>query len=258
MHFVKTLTFFNEKGGSGKTTFCLMMASWLRYRCGYRVAVIDLDGPMHGLNEMRAIDLDVMRNEGRYLLPFIGKDCDPQRDWYPVITADIDGGEEDQKLMDSLIRSLKDDYDYVVIDFGGSFGKGDAVVRFISSRLLDLMVVPIYTDEIVLLSALELSYRCSPSGQPRVVFWNRVTRSERDISSQDRLAPFSRLFADEGIPILKTRIPDMVMFRRDCRTWRFLRSTACWPQANVSQLCPELETLFTEIKTLLDKGQDKR
>ena len=62
---MKTLTFFNEKGGSGKTTFCLMMASWLRYRCGYRVAVIDLDGPMHGLNEMRAIDLDVMRNEGR-------------------------------------------------------------------------------------------------------------------------------------------------------------------------------------------------
>ena len=108
---MKTLTFFNEKGGSGKTTFCLMMASWLRYRCGYRVAVIDLDGPMHGLNEMRAIDLDVMRNEGRYLLPFIGKDCDPQRDWYPVITADIDGGEADQKLMDSLIRSLKDDYD---------------------------------------------------------------------------------------------------------------------------------------------------
>ena len=50
----------------------------------------------------------------------------------------------------------------------------------------------------------------------------------------------------------------MQLFRRDCRTWRFLRSTACWPQANIDGLCPELETLFAEVLSLLDEEDNKK
>ena len=108
---MRTISFFNEKGGSGKSTFCLMMASWLRYRCGRSVAVIDLDDPMHSINEIRQLDLEAFREGGRHLMSFVPEDADPDRDWYPVITAETDAGEGDQRLMESLIRSMEGEYD---------------------------------------------------------------------------------------------------------------------------------------------------
>lgn len=249
---MKTLTFFNEKGGSGKSTFCLMMASWLRYKVGARVAVLDLDDPMHSINELRQVDLDCLRSSSKELLRFVPQDCVPERDWYPVIPAAVDGGEKDQLMLESLVRSLGGDYDYVLVDFGGSFSDGDAVIRFMRSHLLDLMVIPVYSDETVLLSALELCYRSDMIGQRKAVFWNRVTRSERPDGERDRLRPLSDLFTREGHVLLDTIIPDLVMFRRDPRTWRFIRSTACWPQQNVDAICPDLESLFSEVLSLLE------
>ena len=130
-------------------------------------------------------------------------------------------------------------------------------MRFLRSHLLDLMVVPVYSDETVVLSALELCYRASLQGQRRAAFWNRTTRSERAAGGVDRLARVSTLFTRDGTPVLRTRIPDMQLFRRDCRTWRFLRSTACWPQANIDALCPELESLFAEVLSLLEEDNNK-
>lgn len=253
---MKTLTFFNEKGGSGKSTFCLMMASWLRYACGARVAVIDLDDPMHSIDEIRRLDRDTLASGGKELLRFIPSDADPDRDWYPVIPAAVDGGPADQKRMEALIRCMQDDYDYVLLDFGGSLSEGDTVVTFLRSGIIDLLVVPVYTDETVMLSALELCFRARRWGQRQAVFWNRVTRSERPCPEKNRFAKLSSLFTKDGTPVLDTFIPEMVMFRRDCRTWRFLRSTACWPSTNVRLLCPELETLFKEIRSMLDGGDE--
>lgn len=232
-----------------------MMASWLRYKCGASVAVLDLDDPMHSINEIRQVDIKTLSEGGKELLRFVPVGSVPETDWYPVIAAAVDGGEKDILLMENLIGSLRKEYDYLIIDFGGSFSEGDAIVRFLKSHILDLMVVPIYTDETVLLSALELCYLASEQGQDRVVFWNRVTRSERPDGEKNRLAPIGRLFSAEGTEVLDTLIPDLVMFRRDSRTWRFIRSTACWPQANIDQICPELEQLFSSIRLRLDSRQ---
>lgn len=148
------------------STFCLMMASRLRYRCGRSVAVIDLNDPMHSIYEIRQLDMEAFREGGRHLMSFVPEDADPDRDWYPVITAETDVGEGDQRLMESLIRSMEGEYDYVIVDFGGSLGEGDTVVRF-------------------------------------------------------------------------------------------LMSTACWPQANIDALCPELESLFAEVLSLLEEDNNK-
>lgn len=252
---MKTLTFFNEKGGSGKSTFCLMMASWLRYKVGARVAVLDLDDPMHSIHELRQVDLECLKSSSKEFMKFVPEGTDPSRDWYQVIPAAVDGGEKDQLMLESLVKQLGSDYDYILLDFGGSFSDGDTVIRFLRSHMLDFMVIPIYSDETVLLSALELCYRASLHGQRKAVFWNRVTRSERPDGERDRLRPLSELFTNEGYDLLDTMIPDLVMFRRDPRTWRFIRSTACWPQRNIDALCPELEHLFQEIRVILDNQE---
>ena len=40
---MKTVSFYNEKGGVGKTTFSILYASWLKYKHGVDVAVVDLN-----------------------------------------------------------------------------------------------------------------------------------------------------------------------------------------------------------------------
>ena len=250
---MKTMSFFNEKGGSGKSTFTLMMASWLRYKCGARVAVFDLDAPMFSISELRAADLEAYSSGNRELMKFLSEGCDPRSDWYPIETAPVDGmGRQDQDDMASYILSYEDELDYVFIDFGGSFIEGDTVVSFLRRRILDLVIIPVYTDPTVLLSAMELLHRTTSMGQRSCVFWNRVTRSERPQKERNRLEPLSALLRREGAHVLKTLIPDLTIFRRDSRTWRFVRTTACWPQSNVDIMCPSLEGLFSEIKTEID------
>ena len=247
------MTFFNEKGGSGKSTLCAMMASWLRYACGESVGVIDFDHPMYSVSEMRDLDLEVFSQKGRELMRFVPPDAVPERDWYPVYRTDRPVmGPSDLQEMAAFMRMLSRDTSYLLLDFPGSFTDGDAVTWFMQKGLLDLMAVPVYTDRNVLLSALNVCGNAGAWGQDTAVLWNRVTRSERTPDGRDRLEPLSGLFTARGIPVLDARIPDLTMMRRDCRTWRFLRSTACWPQANADLLCPEAESAFREIRRILD------
>ena len=40
---MKTITFFSEKGGVGKSTFSIMLASWLHHKMGVKVALADFN-----------------------------------------------------------------------------------------------------------------------------------------------------------------------------------------------------------------------
>ena len=44
------VSFFSAKGGTGKTTFNMSMASFLKYHLGKAVIVLDADTPEYNLN----------------------------------------------------------------------------------------------------------------------------------------------------------------------------------------------------------------
>lgn len=47
------LAFSTQKGGAGKTTLTVLVASYLHYVKGYDVAVVDCDYPQHSIAGMR-------------------------------------------------------------------------------------------------------------------------------------------------------------------------------------------------------------
>ena len=51
------LAFSTQKGGAGKTTLTVLVASYLHYVKGYDVAVVDCDYPQHSIAGMRQRDL---------------------------------------------------------------------------------------------------------------------------------------------------------------------------------------------------------
>lgn len=57
------LAFSTQKGGAGKTTLTVLVASYLHYVKGYDVAVIDCDYPQHSIVEMRGRDLKMAKED---------------------------------------------------------------------------------------------------------------------------------------------------------------------------------------------------
>lgn len=43
----------NQKGGVGKSTFTVLLASYFHYQKGYNVLVVDCDYPQHSISAMR-------------------------------------------------------------------------------------------------------------------------------------------------------------------------------------------------------------
>lgn len=52
------MSFATQRGGAGKTPFTVLAASWLHYRMGYNVAVIDCDYPQSSLAGIRRRDVE--------------------------------------------------------------------------------------------------------------------------------------------------------------------------------------------------------
>ena len=249
---MRTLAFFNGKGGSGKTSFTIMMASWLRFHEGARVCVFDLDAPEFKVAEQRGRDIEMASAPDSRLRKFLSEETVDQSVWYDVISLDLSSAQP-AELDDfsEYVKSLSGTCDYVFLDFGAGLRIGSPAVEMMRRRVIDLVVIPVYSDKAVLASALSTALFCNEYLQRSLVFWNRVVRGERGSDGRDRLKPLSELFEKRGVKVASTRIGEMTIFRRDASTWHFLKSTACWPEENVKAMCPDLEALFIEIRSFL-------
>lgn len=62
------VAFSTQKGGVGKTTFTVLVASYLYYLKGYNVAVVDCDYPQHSISAMRKRDAEQVNGDDYYKL----------------------------------------------------------------------------------------------------------------------------------------------------------------------------------------------
>lgn len=60
------VAFSTQKGGAGKTTLTVLIASYLHYVKGKNVAVIDCDYPQHSIFEMRERDFKMVDEDEFY------------------------------------------------------------------------------------------------------------------------------------------------------------------------------------------------
>lgn len=227
------VSFFSAKGGTGKTTFNMSMASFLKYHLGKAVIVLDADTPEYNLYNSRVRELDYKRKNG-------GID---ETALYPVWKV-LDVTPEGIESLAGKLDALRGSVDYVLIDFPGSCVKDDAIWTFARRGVLDLVVIPVDMDPMVLASALQLAEIFTHTGQKVLLFFNKV-HGKIPSEKYDAVA---ELFRSRGFRMSECRIKNALAMSRDAESGsNYLRSTICFPEKTVRDLNPQLIDLFKEV-----------
>lgn len=231
------VAFSTQKGGAGKTTLTVLVASYLHYVKGYTVGVIDCDYPQHSIAEMRERDFKMCENDEYYkgLLyeQFLRLE---QKKAYPVVESNTKDALNDAE---ELVKEA--DFDFIFFDLPGTLNNEGLVLTIAS---MDYIVAPIAADRLVLESTLDylISVRDNivSTGKSNIkgiyLLWNLVDGREKS----DLYEVYEAVIRDLGFPLMKTFIPNSLRFRKE---------------QSVSHKALFRSTLFPADKTLI-KGSN--
>lgn len=258
---MKTITFFSEKGGVGKTSFSILYASWLKYKYGVNAAVADFNMRIQGVRDKELANrLELKKNNPDLYIP-------PKEKLWPLISCRADDIKEYKMsgrskflygtwLEDRLAEGgALSGNDIVICDFPGSITTGEfAEVHY--KKLLNLIVIPTERDEQTIQSTVKLLKYIEKLGiedTRHCVFINSAQLGLKNLrGSYLRVADF---FKDKGYPIL----PDMVSNTEKMSTIdkvSIIRSTLYYP--DLEQNDYGFENLFIDITRELEKTRDLR
>ena len=247
---MKKISFFNEKGGTGKTLYNMLFAAWLCFDKGRKVYAVDFDFPSYQFFKTREYELGLMQENEDFAKMVTSAP-------YPL--TKVEGKEHytaeqlQRIIMD--IRKMDQKEGFYIMDFPGRFTPGCPAHAIATAGLLDCIIFPIDSDRQSRASAMLINSivnnpkvleRNGKEHQDVLAMWNRETRNER-IGKRDFYKDTEEMFEFLGIPICKTRGRELLSFRRDGETFGFVRSTVCYPKTNIMRAAPWLEDIFNEI-----------
>lgn len=208
---ILNVAFSTQKGGAGKTTLTVLVASYLHYVKGYNVAVIDCDFPQHSIAEMRERDLKMAMEDEYYKLMAYDQFSTLGKKAYVIIESSPENAIEDAK---EVIEELQPDF--VFFDLPGTINNPD-VVRTLS--FMDYIIAPISADRVVLESTLQYAITVNDAlittGKAKIkglyLLWNLVDGREKT----ELYDVYEEVIDQLGFPLFKTFLPDSKRFRKE-------------------------------------------
>ena len=230
---VTVLAFATQKGGMGKTTLSVLVASWIHYKRGIKVALLDVDGSQLSVYNQRIREIETMDDETTARLD--EQDIEP----YAILSGN-------PRNVPGLLAKLPADVELVLVDMPGNI---DVDGYDLAIGKLDYLLVPMETSEYSVTTGFNYLMAIKqvgllPTDRCRVV-WNKYKPS-RDGEVADQL---EERFAQYGFACLKSRIP-----QRDSYQDTVNRSTL-FPMPTTYLRNSGLKDLFTEIEALLPNHQ---
>lgn len=223
------ITIASQKGGMGKSTLTVLVASTLHYKHGVSVAVLDVDISQSSLYNLRLREQEQLDEETKRR--FNEQNVDP----YPILRgtpADVP----------RLLASLPADIEMVFIDMPGNI---DIDGYETALAMVSYLIVPMETSEFSVTTGFNYlkairQIDLLPTERCRIV-WNKFKQS-RDAEVADQL---DERFAQYGFKALKSRIP-----QRDSYQASENRSTL-FPVPSGFLRNSGLKDLFVEIEELM-------
>lgn len=248
------VAFSTQKGGAGKTTLTVLVASCLHYLKGYDVAVVDCDYPQYSIAGMRERDLKQATDNDYYKRLAYEQFTRLDKKMYPVVKSTPEKAVETARALLS-----KDKYDYLFFDLPGTVNK-EGVLRTLSA--MDYIFSPVSADRVVLESTLRFATRLNESlvvtNRSKIrglyLVWNLVDGREKT----DLYDVYEKIIAELGLPVLKTFLPDSKRFRRELPAQRrpLFRSTI-FPADRALLRGSNLDALVDELLEIINKPSDE-
>mgnify|MGYP000816897684 FL=1 len=132
-----------QKGGAGKTTLTVLVASYLHYVKGYNVAVVDCDFPQYSIHDMRKRDMKAVMEDEHYKVLAYEQLKRLKKNPYPIRCS---RAEDAISTAENLVEA-QPDLDFVFFDLPGTINNAD-VVQTISK--MDYIFTPIIADRCLL------------------------------------------------------------------------------------------------------------
>ena len=241
----KYVAFSTQKGGAGKTTLTVLVASYLHYVKGYDVAVIDCDYPQHSISEMHERDFTMIEGDEYYKGMFTRLG---EKKAYPVIESDTK-----EALNDAEKLTKESEYDFIFFDLPGTLNNEGLVLSLAS---MDYIIAPIAADRLVLESTLNylIAVRDNivSTGKTNIkgmyLLWNLVDGREKS----DLYEVYEAVIKELDFPVLKTFVPDSKRFRRELSvSHKTLFRSTLFPSDKSLVKGSNLDALTDELLTLL-------
>lgn len=210
------VAFSTQKGGAGKTTLTVLVASYLHYVKGYNVAVIDCDYPQHSIVEMRDRDLKMALEDEHYKRLAYEQFTRLDKKAYPVVESNTKDAVADAEYL-----LPQGDFDYVFFDLPGTINNEDLIHTL---ARMDYLIAPITADRVVMESTLNYVVvvkdhimRSSKSGiKGLYLLWNMVDGREKS----ELYEVYESAMKELNLYVLRTFLPDTKRFRREQSTGR--------------------------------------
>lgn len=207
------LSFCAQKGGVGKSVFTTLFASYLHYKQGLNVAVIDCDYPQHSLLKLRNREKAKLQSISSFGEAFKAQMISLKNKSYPIIGSDITKGI-------SAARSLCDNsaeiaaYDIIFFDFPGTINT-PGMLSALSE--MNYLFIPIEADRLVLESEIEFAHTMkqvfASQGKPSELhlYWNR---NQRSVKTQ-LYESYEKVITELGLSVLSNRIIQAAAFQKE-------------------------------------------
>ena len=197
------IAFSTQKGGAGKTTLTVLMASYLYYVKGYDVVVVDCDFPQFSIKDMRERDLRKLAYDQ---FKRIGKRA------YPIVGSRPDNAIETVK---PFIESATPP-DFIFFDLTGTVNNL-GLIKTVAT--MDYIFCPIAADRFIMESSLKyasiINDTLITTGKSNIkgirLLWNMVDKREKT----DLYDIYDKVIAGMGLETLKTSLPDSKRFRKE-------------------------------------------
>lgn len=218
----------NQKGGVGKSTMLITLASLLNYSMGRNVAIVDCDSTQRSLFNLRERDMEMVEINKKYMVLLEEQRLRGCR-IYPIRQAKPENA---RQVAGEL--AAKADFDIVFIDLPGSMDISGVLQTIFN---VDYVLTPIAADNFVMDSSFVFAKSVMKCAENRnniplkdvFLFWTKVKKR----SNTEVLDNYMALMKKQGLKILDSMIPDLCRYDKELssRTRTYFRCSLLPPPA---------------------------
>ena len=194
----KIISIVGEKGGIGKTTLNILLATDLHYAKGKKVVLLDADNPQYSIHKKRRRELEILNKEEREGMVL-----------YPIEPVNV------ETIQDMILRYYGM-VDYIIMDLPGSLN-----VEMVRGLLyIEHVFIPFDHDELEIDSTSNFYFTLKDNflnNEERVLKSINLFFNKYKLVKKNKFSVLRRQFMDAGIPMMRSVVKDRTIYRENYR-----------------------------------------